>query len=205
MSGPFDVQPAPIFMDIPTHEKLTSLNIFLILFDCLARDTVVLEDLFSNCLPGVNFISFGRWKEINIHFPLCLFPKWCSEPELLLFPLFWHRWLILTFARFILFLTPMIWWRCQRTQLSLFFSQSVGKNCLILELCPLPSFIPSLHKHKKRRGEISANNTRQDSKIVVWISPCPVRLKWYCMSYRVKYSYQKSFTAPCLLVWNIVP
>lgn len=90
----------------------------------------------------------------------------------------------------------MIWWRGQRTQLSFFCSQSVGKNCLILELCPLPSFIPSLHKHKKRRGEISGNNTRQDCKIVVWISPCPVMLKWYCMSCRVKYSCQKIFYTP---------
>lgn len=50
MSGPFNIQPTPIFMDIPTHKKLSSLNIFLILFDYLARKVVVLENLFSSCL-----------------------------------------------------------------------------------------------------------------------------------------------------------
>lgn len=162
MSGPFNIQPAPIFMDIPTHEKLTSLNVFLILFDYLARKVVVLEDLFSSFLLGVSLISFGRWKwkEI-ISISLCaFFPKWCSEPGLLLFPLFWQRWLIFTLPSFILFLTPMIGWRGQRTQLSIFCPQSVGKNYLILEVCLLLSFIPSLPKHKKRRREISGNNTR---------------------------------------------
>lgn len=111
MSGPFNIQPTPIFMDIPTHKKLSSLNIFLILFDYLARKVVVLENLFSSCLLGVNLISFGRckWKEINIHFPLCLSPKWCSAlgciyflysdrgGSFLLFPAssyFWHPWYV---------------------------------------------------------------------------------------------------------------
>lgn len=94
-----------------------------------------------------DFIWQMKMKRNNIHFPLCLSPKWCSEPGLLLFPLFWQRWAIFTLPSFILFLTPMIWWRGQTTQLSIFCPQAVGKNYLILEVCPLPSCIPSLHRH----------------------------------------------------------
>lgn len=158
-----------------------------------SRESCCLSRLIFKLPSGSELILFGRWKwkEIISISPCAFLPKdvlnlacfyfLCSDRcgSFLLFPAssyFWHPWS-----------------DGGVKQLSIFCPQSVGKNYLILEVCPLPSFIPSLHKHKKRRGEIFVNNTRQDWKIAVWISPRPVRLKWYYMSCRQKYSWPKEF------------
>jgi len=62
MSGPFSIQPSSIYMDIPTYKNFYFLSIFLVIFYYLHSKVILLEELFSSLLLGINFISFGRCK-----------------------------------------------------------------------------------------------------------------------------------------------
>lgn len=150
---------SPIYMATPTCKKLCSLNIFLIPFDYLHKKVVLLEDLFSRHLLGLNFISLAdvNEKPFNVQFPLHLSPRWCSEPVLHLFLLFkWGAGHSYSSQDHLIFDTHYVLEGSKDSVQSFFLVLNQWLHCFL-----------SLHTHKQRRGEIPGSNSGQDGEIAV--------------------------------------